>query len=116
MTNGPETIEVAQRIKTGDSVLILSGKDRGKRGAVVRVLPRENKVVVEGVNIVTRHVKQRQGARQAGLIQQESPISLSKVMLIDPDTGRPGRTARRYLEDGSKVRVIKSGRRDQKEQ
>ncbi len=103
---------MAQRIKTGDSVLVLSGKDKGKRGAVVRVLPGADKVVVEGVNVVTRHVRQRQGARQTGLVQQESPISASKVMLIDTDTGKPGRATWRFLADGTKVRAIKSGRRD----
>ncbi len=97
-------------------MLILSGKDKGKRGAVVRVMPGKDKVVVEGVNVVTRHVKPSQGTRQAGLVQQESPIPLSKVMLIDPDTGRPGRTAWTYLEDGSKVRLIRSGKREQREQ
>ena len=102
---------MAQRIKKGDGVLVISGKDKGKRGTVSRVIPDEQKVVVEGVNVITRHVRQRPGARQAGIVKQEAPINVSKVMLVDPDTGKPGRTAWKILGDGTKVRVVKSGRR-----
>ena len=102
---------MAQRIKRGDSVLVISGKDRGKRGTVARVLPRENRVVVEGVNIVTQSVRQRPGVRQAGLVKSEGPIHVSKVMLVDPDTGKPGRASWKFLEDGTKVRIVKSGKR-----
>ena len=102
---------MAQRIKKGDTVLILSGKDKGKRGEVIRVIPREDRVVVEGVNVVTRHMKQRQGISQAGLVRGEAPIKASKVMLVDPETQKPGRIAANFLGDGSKVRKIKSGKR-----
>jgi large subunit ribosomal protein L24 len=94
------------RIKRDDEVLVISGKDKGKRGSVIRVLVEKNRVVVEGVNMVTRHVK-----AQTGMVQGEGSISLSNVMLIDPNTGIAGRTGQKVLEDGTKVRVVKSGKR-----
>ena len=99
------------RIKRDDEVLVISGKDKGKRGSVIRVLPAENRVVVEGVNVVTRHIKAQPGIAQTGMVQGEAPISLSNVMLIDPETGSAGRTGQKVLEDGTKVRVVKSGKR-----
>ena len=99
------------RIKQDDEVLIISGKDKGKRGTVIRVLPGVNRVVVEGVNVATRHIPQRQGVAQTGIVQNEMPMALSNVMLIDPETGNPGRTGQKILEDGTKVRVVKSGKR-----
>ena len=99
------------RIKKDDEVLIHSGKDKGKRGSVLRILPTVNRVVVEGVNMVTRHVKAQAGVAQTGMVQGEAPISLSNVMLIDPETGNVGRTGQKVLEDGTKVRVVKSGKR-----
>ena len=99
------------RIKRDDQVMVISGKDKGKRGSVIRVLVSENRVVVEGVNMVTRHVKAQPGVAQAGMVQGEASISLSNVMLIDPETGNVGRSCQNILEDGTKVRVIKSGKR-----
>jgi large subunit ribosomal protein L24 len=99
------------RIKKDDQVLIISGKDKGKRGTVLRILPTVNRVVVEGVNMVTRHVKAQQGVAQTGMVQGEAAVSLSNVMLIDPETGNVGRTGQKVLEDGTKVRVVKSGKR-----
>ena len=99
------------RIKRDDQVLVISGKDKGKRGAVIRVLLSDNRVVVEGVNIVTRHIKAQPGIAQTGMVQGEAPISLSNVMLIDPETGKAGRTGQKVLEDGTKVRMVKSGKR-----
>ncbi len=99
------------RIKRDDEVLVISGKDKGKRGTVIRVLPDVNRVVVEGVNMATRHLPQRQGVAQAGIVQSELPMALSNVMLIDPETGNASRTGQKVLEDGTKVRVVKSGKR-----
>mgnify|MGYP006093310115 CR=1 FL=1 len=99
------------RIKRDDEVLVISGKDKGKRGSVIRVLVEKNRVVVEGVNMVTRHVKAQPGVAQTGMVQGEGSISLSNVMLIDPNTGIAGRTGQKVLEDGTKVRVVKSGKR-----
>jgi large subunit ribosomal protein L24 len=99
------------RIKRDDEVLVISGKDKGKRGSVIRVLVEKNRVVVEGVNMVTRHVKAQPGVAQTGMVQGEGSISLSNVMLIDPNTGIAGRTGQKVLEDGTKVRMVKSGKR-----
>ena len=76
------------RIKLDDEVLVISGKDKGKRGTVIRVLPGVNRVVVDGVNLVTRHIAARPGVTQTGIVQNEAPLSLSNVMLIDPETGK----------------------------
>lgn len=102
---------MAQRIKKGDNVLMLSGKDRGKRGTVEHVIPKDGKVLVTGINMITRHIKQRPGVAQAGRIQQESPVDVSRVMLVDAETGKPGRVGWHVLQDGTKVRTVKSGKR-----
>jgi large subunit ribosomal protein L24 len=99
------------RIKRDDEVLVISGKDKGKRGSVIRVLLDENRVVVEGVNMVTRHIRPQPGIAQTGIVLGEAPISLSNVMLVDSETGAAGRTGQKVLEDGTKVRVVKSGKR-----
>ena len=101
---------MAQRIRRGDQVKVIAGKDRGKQGEVARVLTKKRLVVVEGVNVVTRHVKQRQGTAQAGIIHQEAPIPISNVAYVDPETGESGRVGFRILEDGTKVRVIRGSR------
>ena len=93
-----------------DSVKILSGKYRGKTGKVLKVFPKENRVIVEGVNIIKRHTKPSQKSQQGGIIEKEAPVNASNVMVIDPKTGEPTRVGYKYLEDGSKVRVSrKSG-------
>ncbi len=102
---------MAQRIKKGDTVLVISGKDRGVRGEVIQIDPKRGKAVVEGVNVATRHIKQQQGVTQTGIIHGESPISLSKLMLVDNDTQLAGRAQFKFLEDGRKVRVVKRGKR-----
>ena len=104
---------MATRIRRDDTVLVISGKDKGKRGKVQRVIRDKNKVLVEGVNIITRHVKSRSGVRQAGIVQQEAPIDMSNVAYVEPETGRPGRVGWEYLEDGTKVRVLRSGERSE---
>ena len=93
------------RIRKGDTVLVIAGKDKGKSGRVERDLPSQNKVMVEGINMVTRHVKARPDVRQAGRIQQEAPIHVSNVMLMCNKCSKPTRTTVNYLEDGRKVRV-----------
>jgi len=98
---------MAQRIRRGDQVKVLAGKDRGKQGEVARIDRKKNTVVVEGVNMVTRHVKQQAGTAQAGIIQQEAPIQISNVAFVDPETGNSGRVGFRVLEDGTKVRVVR---------
>jgi large subunit ribosomal protein L24 len=99
----------ALKIKKGDSVVVLSGKDKGKTGEVTRALPRDGKVVVSGVNIITRHRKPSQANPQGGLDRVEAPMHVSKVAIADPKTGKPTRV-RFEIKDGKKVRVaVKSG-------
>ena len=94
----------AAKIKKGDRVVILSGKDKGKQGEVTKSMPKEGKVVVSGVNIATRHKKASQTNPQGGLERSEAPLHISKVALQDPKTGRPTRV-RFETRDGNKVRV-----------
>ena len=96
----------AAKIKKGDRVVVLSGKDKGKHGEVVRALPKDMKVVVAGVNVVTRHKKPSQANPQGGLERSEAPIHVSKVAIEDPKTGKPTRVGFR-IENGQKVRVAK---------
>jgi len=95
------------KIRTGDMVQVIAGKNRGMTGKVRRVIPRESRVIVEGVNIVKRHVRARPGVRQAGIIEMEAPIHISNVMLVCSRCNRPTRVGFRILEDGTKVRVCK---------
>jgi len=92
-------------IRKNDTVLVITGKDKGKRGAVTRVIPREHRIVVEGVNVVKRHTRGQAGARQAGIIQQEAALDISNVVLICNKCNAPTRVKRTVLEDGRKVRV-----------
>jgi large subunit ribosomal protein L24 len=105
------------RIKTDDEVIVIGGKDAGKRGKVLRVEPKKNRVYVEGLNIVKRHQRPRQvaGAQRAeqvgGVIEKEGPIHISNVMLIDPKDGKPTRI-RIEVQDGKRLRVAtRSGSR-----
>ena len=96
------------RLKREDTVQVLRGKDQGKRGKVLRVLTADNRVLVEGVNRVKRHLKAgAQGARQAGIITQEMPMDSSKVMLVCPSCNRPARVSIQVLADGTKARMCK---------
>ena len=97
------------KIKKGDTVVVLSGKDKGKTGEVVRAMPKEMKVVVSGVNVHARHRKPSQLNPQGGIERKEAPLNASKVAIADPKTGAPTRV--RFEErEGKKVRVaVKSG-------
>jgi large subunit ribosomal protein L24 len=108
---------MAFRIKTDDEVLVISGKDRGKKGKVLRVEPKKNKVFVEGLNIVKRHQRPQQvaGAQRpeqvGGVIEKEGPIHISNVMLLDPKDGKPTRIGIE-VQDGKRFRVARrSGNR-----
>ncbi len=94
-------------VKTGDQVVVINGKYRGKRGKVLQVSPKEGKVIVEGVNIVTKHVKPRKMGEPGGLIKAESALYASKVQLICPKCGKPTRTGRKIDAKGNKVRTCK---------
>jgi large subunit ribosomal protein L24 len=95
-------------IRKGDEVLVIRGDDRGKRGKVHRAIPRENKVLVEGVNVRKRHMKPRGNIKQAGIIEREAPVDVSKVMLVCSKCSRPTRVGLHILEDGTKVRMCKT--------
>lgn len=93
-------------VKTGDTVVILSGKDKGKKGKVLEVSPTEKKVIVEGLNTVTKHVKPRQMGQQGGIVTAEAPLYACKVMAVCPECGKPTRAAHK-VEDGKKSRLCK---------
>ncbi|RUO98067.1 50S ribosomal protein L24 [Hyphomicrobium sp.] len=96
----------AFKIKKGDKVVVLAGRDKGKSGEVIEVRPKENRALVRGVNMVRRH--QRQSANQeGGIISKEGPIDLSNIALEDPKDGKPTRVGFKILADGKKVRIAK---------
>ena len=96
------------RIRKGDTVVIMVGKDRGRQGTVLRMLP-NNRVIVEGLNLVKKHTKPNpQAGLQGGIIEREAPLDLSNVQIYNPTTQRPDRIGFRTLEDGRKVRFFKS--------
>jgi large subunit ribosomal protein L24 len=97
------------KIKKGDKVVVLSGKDKGKQGEVTKSIPRDGKVIVSGVNIITRHKKPSQANPQGGLEKAEAPLHISKVALQDPKTGKPTRV-RFEVQGDKKVRIaVRSG-------
>ncbi|MEQ1509894.1 MAG: 50S ribosomal protein L24 [Sphingopyxis sp.] len=97
------------KIKKGDNVVILTGKDKGKTGAVTQVIPRDGKLIVAGVNIITRHRKPTQTNPEGGLEKREAALAISNVAVADPKTGAPTRV-RFEMRDGKKLRVaVKSG-------
>ncbi|MFC2039285.1 50S ribosomal protein L24 [Chloroflexota bacterium] len=93
------------KIRSNDTVLVIAGRDKGKKGRVRQSLPKESRVVVEGVDIVKRHMRPRGTTKQAGIIEIEKPIHVSKVMLLCTKCDRPTRCGFRLLEDERKVRV-----------
>ncbi|MBX7078881.1 MAG: 50S ribosomal protein L24 [Nannocystaceae bacterium] len=99
-----------QRVRQGDTVVVIAGKQKGTKGKVLRVLPSDDAVVVEGINVRTKHIKPTQQNPQGGRVKREFPIHLSNVMLADPKTGEPTRVRISTLTDGRRVRVaVKSG-------
>ena len=98
------------RIRKGDNVVVISGKDKGKTGKVTRVLVEENRVVIEGVNLVKRHSRPTPRNPSGGIVEREQAIHLSKVMPVDPKTGKGTRVRFKQLEGGRKIRIAaKSG-------
>jgi large subunit ribosomal protein L24 len=99
-------MSVKFKIKKGDKVIVLSGRDKGKSGEVLRMLPQDARAVVQGINIVRRHQKQT-AAQQGGIVAKELPIHISNLALRDPKDGKPTRVGWKTLADGKKVRVSK---------
>jgi large subunit ribosomal protein L24 len=97
---------MAAKLKKGDHVIVLSGRDKGKEGDIVQVMPSAGRALVSGVNMVIRHTRQTQN-EQGGRLSKESPINLSNIALVDPKDGGPTRVGFRFLEDGTKVRFAK---------
>jgi len=97
---------MAAKIKKGDKVVILTGRDKGKTGEVFQVMPKETRALVRGVNLVKRHQKQT-ASQEAGIISKEAPVHLSNIALLDPKDGKPTRVGFKVLEGGRKVRVAK---------
>jgi large subunit ribosomal protein L24 len=93
------------KIRKGDRVRVLSGKDRGKEGTVLRALPKEAKVIVSGINVAKRHQKPTRVTNSGGIIDKDMPIDVSNVAVIDPKDGKPTRVGYRFDPDGTKVRI-----------
>lgn len=94
-------------VKKGDEVVVIAGKDKGKKGRVLTAFPTDSKVLVEGVNMVKKHARPSQQNPQGGILTQEAPIHVSNVMIADPKTGAPTRVGKSILNDGKKVRIAK---------
>ena len=94
-------------VKKDDTVIVISGDDRGKKGKVLEVSPKEGKIIVKGINIVTRHVKPRKQGEEGGIVKVEGAMYASKVMRVCPKCGKATRPAHKVLADGKKVRVCK---------
>lgn len=93
------------KIHKNDQVLVISGKDKGKKGKVRHAFPRKEQLIVEGINMIKKHAKAKATMRQAGIIEREAPLQISKVMLICTKCNRPTRVGFRFLESDKKVRV-----------
>ena len=99
---------MAARIRKGDTVVVISGASKGRRGEVLQVFPAANRATVQGVYMATRHIKPRGMQEPGGIRQQEAPIHLSNLMLVDPKSEKPTKVGFRLLDDGRKVRVAKA--------
>ncbi|HVJ94671.1 MAG TPA: 50S ribosomal protein L24 [Labilithrix sp.] len=99
-----------QRLQTGDQVIVIAGKDKGKKGKVMRLFKETDRVLVEGVNLVKRHMKPNPRMQQGGILEREQPLAASNVMLVDPKTGNGTRVRVKTDDKGVKIRIaVKSG-------
>jgi len=96
------------KIRKNDTILVIAGKDRGKKGRVRQALPKNNVVIVDGINMIKRHSRARGAARQAGIIELEAPLRVSNVMLVCNKCNKPTRVGFRFLDDGRKARICRS--------
>ena len=99
---------MAARIRKGDTVLVMTGTDKGRRGEVLQVFPKDERAVVQGIRMAKRHVKPRGMGQPGGIVEQEATIHLSNLQLVDPVSDKPTRVGYRVLDDGRKVRVAKA--------
>jgi large subunit ribosomal protein L24 len=103
------------KIKKGDHVIVVAGRDRGREGTVIEAYPERERVLVQGVNMVKKNTKVTQGmrgAKEGGIVHQEAPIHVSNVRVIDPDTKKPARVGYRFDDDGKKVRIARPSGKD----
>jgi large subunit ribosomal protein L24 len=98
---------MARHIRKGDVVVVIAGDDKGKTGEILRVYPKDNKVLIQGINRVYRHIRPSRRHPQGGRIQKEMPVHISNVLPVDPETSRPTRVGFRLAEDGSKERFAR---------
>ena len=98
---------MAAKIRRGDDVMVMAGRERGKRGRVQRVLRKEGRLVIDGVNMTVRHIRPRPGVQQAGRIDLEAPLNASNVRIVCPHCNKAVRVGFSVLEDGKKVRICK---------
>ena len=96
-----------RKVVKNDTVMVISGNYRGKTGKVLKVFPKKNRIIVEGVNLIKRHMRPTQQFPQGGIIEKEAPIHISNVKVVCPKCSRPTRVGIRFLDDGSKVRYCK---------
>ncbi len=94
-------------VKKGDTVVVISGKDKGKKGRVLAAYPKKDRVLVEGINLIKKHSRPSQSNPQGGIVTQEAPIHVSNVSLIDPKSGKATRVGYKVLDNGTKVRIAK---------
>ena len=97
---------MSSRVRKGDMVAVISGNDRGKRGRVLRLMPKEDRVIIEGVNLVFKHMRRSQSNPQGGRIRREAAVHISNVMPIDPETNKPTRVSTKLVE-GKRIRVAR---------
>ena len=104
------------KIKKGDTVVVVAGRDRGREGKVLVAYPERQRVIVQGVNIVRKNTKVnyqgQRGAKEGGVVTQEAPIHVSNVQLVDPDTKKPARAGYRFDDNGTKIRISRQGGKD----
>ena len=99
------------RVKTGDTVIVIDGKEKGKKGKIIAAYPKKHRVVIEGIHQVKRHTKPTQNNPQGGIVTKEAAIHVSNVMLVDPESGKPTRVKMVQQADGTKIRTaVKSGK------
>lgn len=100
-------MEKKMHVKTGDTVVVLSGKEKGKKGKILASSPKEGKVIIEGINVVSKHVKPRKAGQEGGIVKTEGAMYACKVQLVCPKCGKSTRVAHKFTEEGKKERICK---------
>ena len=100
-------MEKKMHVKTGDTVVVLSGKEKGKKGKILAASPKEGKVIIEGINVVSKHVKPRKAGQEGGIVKTEGAMYACKVQLVCPKCGKSTRVAHKFTEEGKKERICK---------